>query len=249
MPVNPRQNENEQEFISRCIGEEISSGYETEQAAAICYSYWRKDKMNKASGIEKIQEKLKFNRDFRGINLFADEGLEGSCWEGYVAIGMKDLDGRMVPNCVPEGENMESVQPTISSTYPGEGASTGSVELQECPPATQSIPLNLYNRQNAIRQAKYGPLNPQEPNEEYWQAKADQFNTTLDEAKSALCGNCAFFVVKKMMLDCIAKGIGQQADQPDVIDAGGLGYCEAFDFKCASSRTCDAWVVGGPIKD
>jgi hypothetical protein len=26
-----------------------------------------------------------------------------------------------------------------------------------------------------------------------------------------------------------------------------LGYCEAFDFKCAASRTCDAWVVGGPI--
>lgn len=120
MPVNPRQNEREEEFISRCIGEEVSAGYETEQAAAICYSYWRKDKMNKASGIEKIQEKLKFNRDFRGINLFADEGLEGACWEGYVAIGMKDLDGRMVPNCVPEGENMEQVQPTIDSTYPGE---------------------------------------------------------------------------------------------------------------------------------
>jgi hypothetical protein len=25
-----------------------------------------------------------------------------------------------------------------------------------------------------------------------------------------------------------------------------LGYCEIFDFKCAASRTCDAWVVGGP---
>jgi hypothetical protein len=27
---------------------------------------------------------------------------------------------------------------------------------------------------------------------------------------------------------------------------GRLGYCEIFDFKCAASRTCDAWVVGGP---
>lgn len=120
MPVNPRQNENEQEFISRCIGEEISSGYEQEQAAAICYSYWRKDKMSKLKGQDKIIATLNYNKDFRGINLFADEGLEGACWEGYVAIGMKELDGRMVPNCVPEGENMESVQPSIESTYPGE---------------------------------------------------------------------------------------------------------------------------------
>jgi hypothetical protein len=30
-----------------------------------------------------------------------------------------------------------------------------------------------------------------------------------------------------------------------VIDAGDLGYCEIFDFKCASSRTCSAWVAGG----
>lgn len=30
-----------------------------------------------------------------------DEGLEGACWEGYEPIGMKEKDGRMVPNCVP----------------------------------------------------------------------------------------------------------------------------------------------------
>jgi hypothetical protein len=35
----------------------------------------------------------------------------------------------------------------------------------------------------------------------------------------------------------------------DTISAGDLGYCEAFDFKCAANRTCDAWVVGGPIID
>lgn len=131
MPVNPRQNENEQEFISRCIGEEVSAGYETEQAAAICYSYWRRQEMSKLrTSQERFTAKLKYSQDFRGINLFADEGLEGACWEGYVAIGMKDLDGRMVPNCVPEGENMEGVQPTIDSTYAGEPM-TGSVELQE----------------------------------------------------------------------------------------------------------------------
>lgn len=29
------------------------------------------------------------------------EGLEDACWEGYEAVGMKEKDGRQVPNCVP----------------------------------------------------------------------------------------------------------------------------------------------------
>lgn len=103
MPVNPKQGEREDEFISRCISEEISSGYEQEQAAAICYSYWRKDKMSKITDTrEKVMAKIAYDTDFRGINLFADEGLENACWDGYIAVGMKELDGRLVPNCVPE---------------------------------------------------------------------------------------------------------------------------------------------------
>ena len=47
MPVNIKKGEEESAFISRCIGEEVSAGYEQDQAAAICYSYWRKDKMSK----------------------------------------------------------------------------------------------------------------------------------------------------------------------------------------------------------
>lgn len=105
MPVNPRKNEREEEFISRCIGEEISAGYEQSQAAAICYSYWRKDKMSKVKDTTaKVMAKVKYDTDFRGIKL-ADDGLEGACWEGYEAIGMKELDGRMVPNCVPIKED------------------------------------------------------------------------------------------------------------------------------------------------
>ena len=47
MPVNVNRGESKDEFISRCIGEEIGAGYEQSQAAAICYSYWDKDKMSK----------------------------------------------------------------------------------------------------------------------------------------------------------------------------------------------------------
>ena len=118
----------------------------------------------------------------------------------------------------------------------------------ECPASTQNVELNLGNRQKAIDKAHYGPLNPNEPNEEYWKKKADMFEGDVASAKKALCGNCAFFIQTKNMLDCIAGGIND-TNEWDTIEAGDLGYCEAFDFKCAASRTCDAWVVGGPITD
>ena len=28
--------------------------------------------------------------------------LKGSCWKGYEAIGMKNKNGKKVPNCVPK---------------------------------------------------------------------------------------------------------------------------------------------------
>jgi hypothetical protein len=151
-------------------------------------------------------------------------------------------------------EESES-QPSISSTYPGEQAKgkkkyKSKALLQEvCPPATQDIKLNIENRQTAIDQANYGPLNPNEPNEEYWQAKADQFKGSIEEAKKALCGNCSFFYRTPEILKCIAEGLGQEVDPYEAIEAGDIGYCEAFDFKCAASRTCSAWVVGGPITE
>ena len=120
--------------------------------------------------------------------------------------------------------------------------------VESCPDATQDVAINLKNRQECIDVAHYGPLNPNEPNEEYWKKKADMFGGDLGSAKKALCGNCSFFVQTKSMLDCIANGIND-TNEWDTIDAGDLGYCEAFDFKCAASRTCDAWVVGGPITE
>ena len=111
MPVNVKKGESENDFISRCIGEEVSTGYEQSQAAAICYSYWRKDKMSKIKDTSaKVMAKVAYDTDFRGINLLAEPSLEDACWEGYIAIGTKDMDGREVPNCVPMKEEMEAIE-------------------------------------------------------------------------------------------------------------------------------------------
>jgi hypothetical protein len=120
-----------------------------------------------------------------------------------------------------------------------------------CPIATQDIPVNLKNRQNAIDNGGYGPLNPTQANNVFWKKKASRWNVTIGESKKQTCGNCAAFIRTPRMLECIDKGLGNEKGDTawDVIDAGELGYCESFDFKCASSRTCDAWIVGGPITE
>jgi hypothetical protein len=125
-------------------------------------------------------------------------------------------------------------------------------DKNKCPPATQDITLNLKNRQKAIDEYGYGPLNPDMPNTKFWMKKVDEWNLdSPEEAQQSLCGNCAAFDQRKATLDCIAKGI--DSDSPDdaegVIDAGDLGYCKFLKFKCASRRTCDAWVTGGPLVD
>jgi hypothetical protein len=133
-----------------------------------------------------------------------------------------------------------------------EGTTAVTAAATQCPPATQDIALNLKNRKNAIDTAMYGPLNPEEPNEEYWQTLANEWKVDVETAKKQRCGNCAVFVVTTDMKNCISQGLTgeNQSDEFDAIDAAGeLGYCEAFDFKCAAARTCRAWVAGGPVDD
>jgi hypothetical protein len=125
-------------------------------------------------------------------------------------------------------------------------------DTASCPIATQDIGVNLANRQTAIDTANYGPLNPALPNQVFWMAKAEMWNTDEATAKQSLCGNCSFFDQTTATLACIDAGLtagGTTGNEWDSVGGGQLGYCEAFDFKCKSTRTCDAWVAGGPVTD
>jgi hypothetical protein len=125
-------------------------------------------------------------------------------------------------------------------------------EKDVCPIATSDVAVNLENRQTAIEVADYGPLNPALPNDDYWEHMSEYFDVTPDEARSTVCGNCAAFNMTSHIQDCIADGITEDSGEPDpfdVVDAGDLGYCQIFKFKCASARTCSAWISGGPIVD
>ena len=120
-----------------------------------------------------------------------------------------------------------------------------------CPPATQDISINLANRKKCVEVANYGPANPNIEDESFWENKAGLFKTDVATAKTMRCKNCAAFIQKEKMINCIQKGIASEIDEDqlaeDIVDTANLGYCELFDFKCAGNRTCDAWIVGGPI--
>lgn len=120
-----------------------------------------------------------------------------------------------------------------------------------CPVATRDLTINLQNRGKAIDKADYGPMNPREPNEQYWRKLAAKWDVPPEEAKTMRCGNCAAFNRTSAMLKCIEEGLSRDRmqDAMEVVDAGDLGFCEIFDFKCAGERTCSAWIVGGPIED
>lgn len=118
----------------------------------------------------------------------------------------------------------------------------------KCPAATQNIKLNLKNRQKAIDEYGYGPADPSQENPKFWAKKMKMWKVDdLSEVKNMLCGNCAAFDITTNTLDCIESGVGEEATE--TINAGKLGYCKFLKFKCASKRTCDAWVTGGPLTD
>jgi hypothetical protein len=101
MPVDkPKSGETEEQYLNYCIPAEIEAGKDQAQAVAICYNTYRTE--TNMSVAKRIKSLLSQESKYRGINLLAEEnGLEDACWEGWEAIGTKELDGRTVPNCVP----------------------------------------------------------------------------------------------------------------------------------------------------
>jgi hypothetical protein len=298
--VNPSAGESEDEFIPRCIAKLVGDeGYETDQAAAICYSTWEaklndaflwpdfaeeefaetytdypegavanakraldwadkngwgdcgmgpgKARANQLANREPISEETiarmsAFERHRQNSETPYSEGCGKLMWDAWGG----DAGIRWAKNKLREIRGEEfSYDTSALPAYVDEIPKKKKMKMAEdCPEATQDIALNLENRQNAIDIANYGPLNPNRPSEGYWKAKARMFEDNVEDAKSARCSNCAFFITTQRILACIAEGIGTEGEDPyDIIDAGQLGYCEAFDFKCAAERTCDAWVT------
>jgi hypothetical protein len=122
----------------------------------------------------------------------------------------------------------------------------GAVEKRATPEPIIDLHLNLENRQHAIDEYLYGPMNPDEPGD-YWDRLGEVWGVSGDEASTTRCGNCAAFNVKSEIKDAMGDAISEEGEE--VVDLADLGYCELLQFKCAGSRSCSVWLTGGPISD
>lgn len=109
----------------------------------------------------------------------------------------------------------------------------------KCPEPTQDTDLNIANQKKAMDKVGYGPENPSGEDDKFWESKADEWNLSIDEAKSRRCGNCAVFNQSSDMMGCITKGMGDSVTKS--VENKEIGYCESLNFICSSKRTCDAW--------
>lgn len=212
---------------------------------------------------------VKKGREYFGVTVFVNE--DGSTlFMGITSVGTRIYAPNVWPKTVERHERLspDQVRPVFHEAMRKLGFTVPSLSglgawspnwrkpmftvLQgspSCPKATLDIAENLANRQKAINIAMYGPPNPRLANDAYWAKLASVWGTSPAEAKTMLCGNCGFFDIKPKTLECIRTGIGRDGVDPqDSVVAAELGYCRAFHFKCAGSRTCSAWVTGGPIR-
>jgi len=112
MPVDkPKAGESRDNYLNYCIPIEVESGKESDVAAAICNSYYDKDKMSKVKSTQsKVMARVAYDTKYKGIHLGqilpnGEYEFEDPCWPGYTQYGTKDMGGREVPNCIPdEGE-------------------------------------------------------------------------------------------------------------------------------------------------
>jgi hypothetical protein len=108
MPIpTPKKGQTEQEYVSECISQ-LMDEYGQEQGSAICYNTYRKSKDMSAQS--KIASKLRQDA-YKGIDLIKlqeGDGLEDACWPGWKALGTKVLDGKVVPNCIPEEDHPDT---------------------------------------------------------------------------------------------------------------------------------------------
>ena len=97
MPIKIKPNERKDDFIQRCISEEMGYGRSESQSVGMCYSYWEENRLSKMNSQGRYLNALK------GISLNpTQEELKAPCTDGYEQYGMKIKNGMKVPNCIPQ---------------------------------------------------------------------------------------------------------------------------------------------------
>lgn len=100
----PKETETMDKYLRRCIPTLYKAGgkYDQRTATAMCADkYEGKSTLlkKKKDSFSSVASKIKM------IKLEDEPSLEDACWPGWKALGTKILDGKEVPNCIPEEEH------------------------------------------------------------------------------------------------------------------------------------------------
>ena len=135
-----------------------------------------------------------------------DELLEGPCWDGYKQVGMKNKNGKEVPNCVPVSETIKKVGDKYA-VYPKKGGDRlgthssksaaqkqlAAIEISKQKAMKEEYP-NHPERRDKDSEINYGRVQPVEYDVENYDDYKDfivfmrEYTTQLNEAG---CG-CVF---------------------------------------------------------
>ena len=113
MPIpKPKDNESQDEFIARCMGDELmNSEYpDNSQRAAICNSQWRGKSMDKSWEeffVEGIQKTKQTKEERKAISVELKEDKEGSFVARIATLNVRDKDNDItIPGAFPQGKTV-----------------------------------------------------------------------------------------------------------------------------------------------
>ncbi|NBP29975.1 MAG: hypothetical protein EBV23_10450 [Flavobacteriia bacterium] len=133
----------------------------------------------------------------------------------------------------------------------------GKVAKVFCPEPLKNNSINIKNHLIGIKEKGLGPADPRQPNNEFWDDKAEKWGVTQGDARGRLCANCRFFVNSTDIKNCIENGPAKDLKASALplnpkwadIESKPVAFCVLLDITCSPIRTCDFQQLGGPIDD
>ena len=96
------------------------------------------------------------NKDGREVpNCVPVSEADGPCWKGYQQIGMKDKDGRQVPNCVPVNEDINSDDDVNYGLVEPEEYDVEDEDMEDFIAFMRGYDRNLNEGCQCLREAEY----------------------------------------------------------------------------------------------
>ena len=80
---------------------------------------------------------------------------QGPCWKGYQQVGMKDKGGRQVPNCVPVSEDIDSDDDVNYGTVEPEEYDVEDEDMEDFIAFMRGYDKNLNEGCQCLREAEY----------------------------------------------------------------------------------------------